>query len=90
MYTHEPYSVALFIVCTFNKDKNELWYDVGKACVSKLLIKINELAEQCIEDMKKNEKMIMSDADYDNFNDATCCHICKKIFARLNKYGKIS
>ena len=40
LHTHEPNSVALYLVCTF--DNNDLWSYVGKDCATKMLLKLNE------------------------------------------------
>ena len=75
LHTHEPNSVALYFVCTYNN--NNLWSYVGKDCENKLLITLNELAEQCIEELHNNLDMIMSGQYCDNFDIATCCRNCK-------------
>ena len=40
LHTHEPNSVAYYLVCTF--DNNDLWSYVGKDCATKVLLKLNE------------------------------------------------
>ena len=47
----------MFCFCTLYNVKNELWYYFGKVCVSKLLIKLTELAEQSMKEIKKNQKI---------------------------------
>ena len=76
LHTHEPNSVDLYVVCTYNN--NDLWSYVGKDCDTKLFIKLNDLAEQCKKDMTKNHHMIMIGQDCDNFDNATCCHNCNR------------
>ena len=51
--------------CTYTKTKQVVIL-FGKDCVSKLFIKLNELAEQCIAEMKNNGQIFMSDDDYDD------------------------
>ena len=70
----------LLYIFSFNNSKSELWYYVGKDSISKLLIKLNELSEQCTE----IQTMIMGDADQNDFCNATCCHLCKNNFHKLN------
>ena len=81
--THELNSVALYFVWTYNN--NDLWSYVEIDCATKLLIKLNELAEHGIEEMTTNHKIIMSDEDYDDFDNATCCHISNRKVHHLTK-----
>ena len=83
LHTHELNSVALYFVWTYNN--NDLWSYVEIDCATKLLIKLNVLAEHGIEEITKNHKIIMSDEDYDDFDNATCCHISKRKVHHLTK-----
>ena len=53
---HEPNSAAFYFVNTFEPTKNKLWSYVGKDCVSKLIIALNELAQECIEEMRETTR----------------------------------
>ena len=76
-HNHKPNSVALYLVCSYDNTKNELSSCVGEDCVSKLLVKLNQIAEKCIEDMQKNQEMVMDAEDIIKYNKSSCCHICK-------------
>ena len=57
---------------------------VGTDCDTKWFIKLNDLAEQCKQEMNNNHYMIMKGQDGDNFDNAACCHNCNKDkFTRL-------
>ena len=51
---NEPQLLCIF-ECTYVLNKNDLRYYVGEDCVSKLLKKLNYLAEQCIEEMQQSQ-----------------------------------
>ena len=77
LHTHERNYVAFFCVCTYN-NKHDLLYYVSQDCLSKLLIKLHELFEQFLKEMNNSKKIIMSDEDYIDFDNATYCLICKR------------
>ena len=63
-----------------------MWSYVGKDCDTKLFIKLNDLAEQCKNEMNNNHFMIMKSQNCDNFDNATCCHNCNTDkFTRLKQ-----
>jgi hypothetical protein len=45
-----------------------------------MLLELFKLSSQCIKEMQQNEKMIMTKRDYEDFKNATTCHICKCAF----------
>ena len=51
---HEPNSAAFYFVNTFEPIKNKLWSYVGQDCVSKLIIELNELSQECINKLTEN------------------------------------
>ena len=59
-----------------------MWSHVGEDAVYEMIIELSKLADECIEDMKKNQEMEMTEEDQLDFENATCCHICKKEFYR--------
>jgi hypothetical protein len=82
---HEPNSVCVHFVCTYDSSKNRLWTYVGEDCVEQLLLELYRANQEFIQDMWHNERMIMTKEDYAKFNQATCCHICKNEFASDDK-----
>ena len=85
LHTHEAKCVV-FIICVFILNENDLWSQVGKYCATKLLINLHELVEQFIGVMKNNQNMMMSGDDYDDLDNATCCHLCKRKVHQLQIY----
>ena len=75
---HVPNSVCLYIVCTYDSSKNELWSYVGKDCVVKMIHKLNAVSKKVIREMRFFFKKIhMTEEDTLNFSNATKCYLCK-------------
>ena len=49
LHKHEPNSAAYYFVDTFKPDNNYLRSFVGKDCVSKLILDLNDISTKCIE-----------------------------------------
>ena len=79
---HEPNSVCVHFVCTYDSSKNRLWSYVGLDCVEQLLLELFRANEEFIEDMQHNERMIFTYKDNTKFRKSKCCHICKKEFTK--------
>ena len=77
---HKPCAAALYFVSTFDPSRNFYWEAVGENCVQE---ELNKLAEKCIEEMRQNERMVMTQEDNRAFNGAQCCHICKGEFGKF-------
>ena len=73
---HEPNSAAFYFVNTCKHIKNKLWSYVGKDCVSKLIIILNELAQECIDEMRENQKMVITPEEQMELKRAACCSMC--------------
>ena len=43
-----------------------------------MLIAMTKISDKCIEEMKKNQKMVMSAEDMMDFKNATHCSICEE------------
>ena len=72
-----PNSVCLYIVCTYDSSKNELWSYVGEDCVVKMLHKLNAVSKRATREMRFNKKIHMTEEDTANFSSATKCYLCK-------------
>jgi hypothetical protein len=77
---HIPNSVGLAFVCTFDPSRNYYKQFVGDDCVINFMLELKCIAEDCIKEMQKNERMVMEEADWKAFKKAKCCHICQKAF----------
>ena len=77
---HEPNSAAAYFVCTFDSSRNKYYKFEGKDCVVNLIEQLRLLANRCVEEQRKNERMIMTAKDHANFNSATKCYICEGSF----------
>jgi hypothetical protein len=73
---HKANSACFYFVCTFDSSRNRLWYYVGEDCVYQMIIELNKLAEECIAEMKENNRMIMTPEDETYFLNSEFCHIC--------------
>ena len=79
---HVANSACYYFVCNFDSSKNKLVKFVGENCVVELLISLYKLAEKCIEEMRINQQMVMTQEDINNYFNAKRCHICKKRILR--------
>jgi hypothetical protein len=73
---HEPNSAAAYFVCTFDSSRNKYYKFEGRDCVINLIEQLRLLAKRCVEEQRKNERMVMIAKDYALFNNSTTCHIC--------------
>ena len=78
---HEPNSAAAYFVCTFDSSRNKYYKFDGRDCVLNLIDKLRLLATKCVEEQRKNERMILTEEDENNFKKATSCSICSEPFA---------
>lgn len=80
MARHVVNSACFYFVCTYDHSKNRMWSHVGEDSIYEMIIELSSLADECIQQMKENQEMKMTDEDELNFKNATCCHICKRDF----------
>ena len=78
---HEPNSAAAYFVCTFDSSRNKYYKFEGRDCVLNLIEQLRLLATRCVEEQRKNERMVMTEEDEKNFKKATVCSICSGPFA---------
>jgi hypothetical protein len=77
---HEANSACFYLVCTFDTSRNRLWKHVGTDCIEKMVLELSRTADECVKEMQKNERMVLTDEDKKAFHKATCCHICNQPF----------
>ena len=77
---HVPNSVGVAFVCSFDPSRNFYRKFSGEGFLVEFLSFLKDLAEDCISEMQKNERMVMTKADWKAFNNAEVCHICEKPF----------
>ena len=65
-----PNSPCFYIVCYHDPSQSRLEYYIGGHCIVDKLIEITEISDQCIAQMKKNKKMVMSAEDMMDFKNA--------------------
>ena len=78
---HEPNSTAYYCVDTFKSEKCYLRSFVGKDCVSNLILDLNNLATECIENMRENQNINISVRQQKIFEKKVCYH-CKQNFSK--------
>jgi hypothetical protein len=77
---HVVNSCAYYFVCTFDNSRNYYRYFVGENCIIDMIKDLNELSKQCIDEMRKNEKMELSKEDKKDFYNADKCYLCGECF----------
>ena len=82
---HMVNSTCFYLVCTYDNSKNRLWTCVGEDSMKKMIIELSAVADECIEEMRKNQEIEMTEEDQLDFENATCCSICKQEFTENSK-----
>ncbi|MFM7983658.1 MAG: hypothetical protein ACKPKO_30475, partial [Candidatus Fonsibacter sp.] len=77
---HLVNSTCFYLVCTYDNSKNRLWTCVGEDSMTNMIIELSAVADDCIEEMRKNQVNEMTEEDQLDFENATCCSICKQEF----------
>ena len=72
-----PNSACFYLVCDHDPSQNRLEYYIGENCILDMLIEMTKISDKCIEQMKKNKKMVMSAEDMMDSRHATHCSICE-------------
>ena len=73
-----PFRVAFRVAFrAFDPPRNFYWSAVGENCVQEMIRELKSLADRCVEEMRKNERMVMTQEDNEAYYSATCCHVCK-------------
>ena len=65
-------------MCDHDKSQNRLEYYIGENCIVDMLIAMIKISDKCIEQVKQNQKMVMSAEDMMDFKNATHCSICEE------------
>ena len=85
IHKHKVNSCCCYFVCTFDSSRNELMTFVGDNCLKDMSDKLFNIADECIAEMKINNRMIMTKDDNNDFNNATCCFLCNEPFNENDK-----
>jgi hypothetical protein len=80
IHKHKVNSCCFYFVCTFDSSRNLLKTFEGDNCIEDMVIELHRISSDCIEEMKKNQEMKMSNEDKKKFNNAFCCSICNEMF----------
>ena len=60
---HEPNSAMCYFVCTVDSSRNKLFKFEGRDCVISMTEQLRVLAKRCIEEMRHNQDIEMSETD---------------------------
>ena len=74
--THTPNSVCYKFICRHDERKNKMWIVYDEDSVYKMVIELNQLAEECIAEMRKNQEMELTTVDKMKFCNSKKCCIC--------------
>ncbi len=53
------------------------------------MIELNDISKKVIQEMRHNERMVMTKDDYKSHNKATNCFLCKNSFTNQPGYRKV-
>jgi hypothetical protein len=67
---HEPNSASCYFVCSFDSSRNKLYKFEGRDCVINVIEQLRLLGARCVQEQQKNERMIMTDDDENDFKKA--------------------
>ena len=85
IHKHNINSCCYYFVCTYDSSKNKLKTFEGDNCIEDMVVELKELSDECIEEMRKNEEMVLSKEDKFKFWNAKCCSICNEPFKEKDK-----
>ena len=71
-----------YVVCSYDHNHTISWCYVGNDYIIMMLTESNKLAEPCIENMRHNQYIAMTEDDIDNLDHAKYYQICKKSLKR--------
>ena len=86
---HVVNSCCYYFVCTFDSSRNTLRTFFGKDCLRDMLRELMGLAEQCVEELKRNTAMRLTKEDKLAYEQATLCHICHEPFGESKAHKKV-
>ena len=78
-------SCCYYFVCTFDSTRNKLKTFVGDDCLKQMITELYGLSDKCIEEMRENKRMVMTDNDKINFTKAKTCCLCNETFNESHK-----
>ena len=81
---HEPNSASCYFVCSFDSSRNKLYTFEGRDCVINVIEQLRLLGARCVKEQQKNERMIMTANDENDFQKAKNCSICGCCFTKAN------
>ena len=64
---HEPNSAMCYFVCTFDSSRNKLYKFEGRDCVLNMIEQLRVLGKRCVEEMRHNQDMELTDEDKKHF-----------------------
>ena len=76
-------------MCNFDPSKNYIKTFEGEDCIHEMLKELKKVAKKCIEELKHNNRIIMTDEDNNEFDKAMICHICDEGFDSSKKRCKV-
>jgi hypothetical protein len=83
-HRHEPNSVGIHLVCTYDETRNEYHEFTGADCVGEMIKTSRELSDRCIAEMRTNPEMILTREDKKDFKVAETCYLCNGDFSDAN------
>ena len=83
---HVVNSACFYLVCAHDHTKNSRWSHVGEDSVREMILELSALADDCVEQLKENQEMVMTEDDQADLDNATCCHICPTPFNENSKF----
>ena len=76
---HDPSGWAMFIKCSFDKEKNRFDYYRGIDCIEKWCEKLKDRVTEIIN-YKEKEMIPLTDEEIKFYEKQKECHVCKKEF----------
>jgi hypothetical protein len=83
---HKPSGFKLNVVNSITGTSDAFIYR-GEDCMEQFYVKIKEIENNIMDELKINKKIIMTKEDEQNFKDATTCYLCDERFSEKNNKG---
>ncbi len=83
-HRHKANSCGFYFLCTFDASRNKYYEFKGDDCTTEMILKLKEIAKDCIAEMRKNTEMYLTKEEDVTHIEATQCVLCNEDFTVSN------
>ncbi len=83
-HRHKANSCGFYFLCTFDDTRNKYYEFKGDDCTTEMILKLKEIAKDCIAEMRKNTEMYLTKENEASHIEAKQCMLCNEDFTTSN------